>query len=263
MCNKNKWLTINENDLHFNKKNFELLLKNKIPAICIPKFLADEECKRICDEAKKGGFSNYEDVSPPIGKIGITQFEHTNKNMEVYFEKVKEAKKQRDTIFKKANTFPINKVIELLKNINSETDIAKDPKYGEYFAGLLRYINQAYLHFDFAKYDAPNWSINNVKYQLAFNIYISTSNHGGELVIYNQQWKPDIFEKHLLPGHKGSYGYENTVTKDAESFFVKPKVGDIWFFNTRNFHRILYGNGDRISISSFIGQTDKEIVLWS
>lgn len=259
------WLTVSDKDLTFSKQNLELLLRNEIPAIRIPNFYGPSECENFSKAAQDHGFDYYKDVYPKIGRIGITQFEHTNDEPKVYFSKVAKANQVRDQIFKNANISPLERIIDLLRSETGlPTDIAKDNEFGVYFSGLIRHIKEAFLHFDYAKFDAPSYSINNVVNQLAFNIYFQTSEHGGECVVYNQQWQPGLFEKYLLPGHSGSYGYSNGATKGAECFFIKPKTGDLWFFNTRNFHRILYGSGTRLSFSSFIGLTDKyDLVLWS
>lgn len=259
-------MTVSEKDLTFCKRNFELLLRNKIPAIRIANFYTPTECEQFSKAAQDMGFDYYKDVIPKIGRIGITQFEHTRTEPDIYFRKVGKACEVRDEIFKNANIInPLERIIDMLRSeIGVSTDFAKDDKHGIYFSGLIRHIREAFLHFDYAKIDAPEFSIKNVVNQLALNVYFQASDHGGECVVYNQPWKPNVFATHLMPGHSGSYGYTNDVTKGVESFFIKPKHGDLWFFNTRNFHKILYGSGLRLSFSSFIGQTDKkELVLWS
>lgn len=259
------WLTVSDKDLVFSKANIELLLYNKIPAIRIPNFYGQSECENFSKTTLEQGFDYYKDVHPKIGRIGITQFEHSNDEPRVYFSKVAKASQVRDTIFKNSNINPLEHMINLLRyETGLRAGIANDAKFGVYFSGLIRHIKEASLHFDFAQYDAPDYSINNVVNQLAFNIYFQSSEHGGECVVYNQQWQPGLFENDRLSGHSGSYGYSSEVTKGAECFFIKPKTGDLWLFNSRNFHKILYGSGTRLSFSSFIGLTDKnELVLWS
>ncbi len=250
----------------FNNENLIKLFENKLPALRISNFLTPEECERVASAVNSVEFDYYENVVPKIGRLGITQYEHFGKDKKLYFDKVKEASAKRDYVFNKSKVNAHEKVINLLREnyLEGKVSIAEEEEHGSYFAGLIRHIREANLHFDFAKFDAPEWSINNVENQLAFNIYPKMSDNGGQLLIYNKPWEEKIYEEHLLPNHSGSYGYKSTAVKDSESFFLCPKPGDLWFFNARNFHRILYGDGTRFSISSFVGRTnEKSIVLWS
>lgn len=89
------------------KKNLEALFDNHIPAIKVENFCTQEEAKQSVQEIRKKGFNFYEDVIPPIGRIGITQFEHTNKDKQDYFKQVRRASQMRDGIFEKAGFNPI------------------------------------------------------------------------------------------------------------------------------------------------------------
>ena len=260
------WLTVDEAELVFNKDNLIKLFENKLPALRISNFLSHDECERVSSAVNSTEFEYYANVVPKIGRIGITQYEHYSKDKHLYFNKVKEATAKRDAVFNKSQVNAFERVLKLLRENYSDgkVSIAEDEKFGTYFAGLIRFIREANLHFDYAKFDAPEWSIKCVENQLAFNIYPRMSDNGGQLLIYNRPWSEKKFEEHLLPNHSGSYGYKMAAVKDAESFIMCPKPGDLWFFNARNFHRILYGDGTRFSISSFVGRTnDKSIVVWS
>lgn len=264
-CNlsQQKWIT-NEAQ-SFTKENFYLLLDNKIPCIRIPKFLSVEECQNTIKASEAVGFDFYKNVTPPIGKIGITQFEHFKKEKQIYFDKVKLAKLKRDTVYNVGGVNLLKKVMSSLsEELEEEVDIAKEPQYGDYFAGLIRQISTAYLHFDFAQYDAPGWFIQQIENQLSWNIYFGTPKEGGELVVYNQPWQPNIFEQFQLPGHSGSYGFNNYFVKERQYFTIKPDAGDLWIFNTRNFHEVLPSDGRRYTNSSFIGQLKNgKFILWS
>lgn len=258
-----KWLTRKAEN--FTKENLTLLLENKIPSIKIPKFLNQPECLRMITAAQSIGFDFYEGVTPPIGKIGITQFEHSEKDKQLYFNQVTIANSKREELYSQA---AFNTLIEIQKlfseNIGQSIEVAKEDDGKTYFAGLVRHINSAHLHFDYAPFDAKGWHIQRIEEQLAWNVYLETAQEGGELVVYNIPWEADIYEKFLLPGHTGSYGFDKTIVKDIESFVIRPSRGDLYIFNSRNFHEVLPARGLRITNSSFIGRyPNGKFVMWS
>lgn len=243
----------------------EELFKNQIPAIRVRNFLSVSQCERLVSAAEQLGFDYYENVTPPIGRIGITQFESSQKEPETYFDKVKEACAKRDEVYSAAGTDVLESVIKVVRSVSSlQAGVAHDSLRGEYFAGLIRQINQAHLHFDFAKFDAPGWHISGVEQQLSWNIYVSIPQRGGELVVHELPWEEEIYEKFLLPGHSGSYGFEKELVSNVRRVDITPEIGDLVVFNTRNFHEVKTGEGKRISISSFFGKhSNGKIVFWS
>lgn len=258
-----KWLT--KRAENFTKENLTLLLENKIPAVKVPNFLNQVQCSKMISSAESIGFDFYEGVTPPIGKIGITQFEHSGKDKQLYFNQVELASTKREEVYRQG---AFNTLIEIqklfIKNIDQSIEVAKEDDGKSYFSGLIRHINSAHLHFDYAPFDARGWKIQEIKEQLAWNVYMETAQAGGELVVYNIPWELDIYEKFLLPGHTGSYGFDKTLVKDAESFVIRPTRGDLYIFNSRNFHEVLPARGVRITNSSFIGRYPSgKFAMWS
>lgn len=150
-------------------------------------------------------------------------------------------------------------------HMNHPLGLAHEPMHGSYFAGLIRQINNsAKKHFDFAPYDAKGWAIQDVTKQIAWNIYLEMPEHGGETVVYNRPWQPHMYEKFLLEGHHGSYGFSDAAVEGSQAIVIKPRTCDLWLFNTRNFHEVKGSSGPRITMSSFIGKTNKDaFVMWS
>jgi len=249
-----------------NKDSLEALFDNEVPAIRVANFCTPAEAERLVRVVKTKGFDFYEDVVPPIGRIGITQFEHSNKSKDEYLGMVERSSRSRDAIFQQAAFNPLLRVKRVLgQTLNCPVGFAQEPMHGEYFAGLIRQIdNSAKKHFDFAPYDAKGWAIEQVTKQVAWNIYLEMPDQGGETVVYNQPWLPDKFERFLLEGHSGSYGFSDACVEGAQAIVIKPRVCDLWLFNTRNFHEVLGSSGPRITVSSFVGQTaPREYVMWS
>lgn len=259
MLTATKWLTLN--DCEINSKNLQALFKNQIPAIRIPKFASSGECEKLSLAIENIGFDFYENVEPPIGRIGITQFEYGNTRKFDYFNAVKRA---TETYKKVASLSfdPLERLTEFLRyNVPNKVQVAYDNEaYSHYFAGLIRHINIALLHMDFARLDAPNWEIGSITSQLAWNLYVKEPSQGGICKVYNRQWEPED-EKYKIPN---SYGYDYSLVAGSEIKQNFPVIGDLVIFNSRNFHEVLPAIGERITISSFIGKMPGgDIVFWS
>jgi 2OG-Fe(II) oxygenase superfamily len=259
MLKLQKWATLQ--DSVFTAETLEALFRNDIPAIRISQFGTVEECNKLAEAAEFIGFDFYENVKPPIGRIGITQFEFGNSRKLGYFDAVQQAEYRKQRIVSLAFD-PLERLTKLLQQHTSiQVGIAQENGYlGQYFAGLIRHINVALLHLDFAQLDAPDWEIGNCVAQLAWNLYLKVPKNGGECVVHNRQWCMND-EQYKLPS---SYSYDANLVKDSEVKYITPVLGDLVLFNSRNFHQVLPGEGERITMSSFIGKMPKgNLVFWS
>lgn len=242
---------------------FLMLFSNEIAAIKFDNFASPEECIKITGTLKEIGFDTYIDVEPNIQKIGVTQFESRSfdNGKEWYFNSSKLATQKQDNIFQ--NSFnPIERLINLLKESNFQNVDIPCETGNPYYCGLIRNItDSALIHFDYAKFDAPGWAIEDTKSQLAWNLCLEEPKTDGCCTIYNKQWSLEC-EEHRIPG---SYGFSASLTKDTEYSVIKPKLGQIYFFNSRNFHSVDKCDGNRITISCFIGINNEEnkLSLWS
>lgn len=250
-----------------DSETFSQLLQNKIPAIRVKNFLSREQALSLSQNIENINFSFYENVYPPIGRIGITQFEYSQKNKIDYFKQVSNASNIRDKIFTSAGIDVLKKLKDTLITLGYNTDIAYESEGVKYFCGLIRDMGGAAdLHFDYAPYDAPEWNIGKLTNQIAWNVYVKLPEQGGETIVYDKFWQSKIFEKFLSDNNTGSYGFKKELVEDSRHLRIRPSVGDLWFFNSRNFHEVLSSNGKkRLSISSFIGQVEdqKNLFLWS
>lgn len=252
---------------NLDKETFSLLLQNKVPAIRLKNFLSQEQSYNLSQNIKNTSFNLYENVYPPIGKIGITQFEHSKKEKRDYFQEVCNASSVRDKIFYDSGVNVLTTLENVLLELGFDPNLALEPGEGRYFYGLIRNMGGAAdLHFDYAPYDAPNWFVGKITNQIAWNVYVKLPEEGGETIVYDKIWEPNIYEKFLAGSNTGSYGFKKEVIEDVDYLKIKPSVGDLLFFNSRNFHEVLSSTGkDRFSISCFIGQINdqKSLLLWS
>jgi hypothetical protein len=239
----------------------DALFDNCIAAIRVPNFLDDRTVRTAAESVEKRGIDYYAGVSPPIGKIGITQFEyrHSEQSRIEYFSLAAAANKERSAIFT-AGSDPVILVMEAIRAARP-AGLAIEGDGSQYFAGLIRVINETLIHCDWAPFDASSWTIGKINAQITWNIYCQMPDVGGTITVYNRPWTPAT-QRFQIPG---SYGYREELIAGCESIEIQPMVGDLLFFNSRNPHRVNGGAGAmRISVSSFVGRGDGEsLVLWS
>ncbi len=247
----------------FKQESMLKLFYNTLSSIVIPDFATKSECQLLYHALTNLGFEYYISVHPPIGRIGVTQFEAKEKGKEWYFETAAKEKEKQEAIFQ-ISFDPIKRLADKIKRIfpTHQVEIAREDQSHVYYTGLIRQINQtALIHADFAPYDGKNWKIANVIAQLAWNLCLNEPDSGGECIVYNKPWSLDTCEAHRLPN---SYGYFSQVVQGCDSIKISPTLGGAYFFNSRNFHEVKESTGNRITISCFIGLTvDQKIIIWS
>lgn len=244
------------------------LLDGGVAALRVPGFCSITECQAIVTHAREVGFSPYAGVTPRIDKIGITQIEHTasDHDRDDYFSGVPAAVSIRDSILTAGGKNP-----SLLDRVVTAFDlawpagaqIARESDGRPYFAGVLRAMESARLHIDWAKNDAEDWWIGGIEAQLAWNVYLESDEQGGDLRIHRRAWNPSI------EGFKstGNYGYDDDAARDVSSVNITPRTGELVVFNPQYLHEVLPKRGDkaRTTIGSFVGKTPGSgpLVLWS
>jgi hypothetical protein len=245
--------------------HLDALFDNDVGAVRIPGFLTDTARRAAVNGIYQQGLAYYRDVFPPIGRIGITQYEHRHGDdaRREYFARAAEADADRRRMFSASGDL-VDLVMAALSAAWPRTvAVASEPNGSRYFAGLVRVIGEALLHCDWARFDAPapRWAIGAVNAQLTWNIYCQTRDSGGATFVYRRPWTPDA-QQFQLPN---SYGYDPGLIDGCDVLRIKPVNGDLVLFNSRNFHSIESGTGsDRISVSSFVGRFDDgSLVLWS
>lgn len=242
----------------------EMLLAGKIAGLCVPGFLTAEECATLRRRLEQCAFEDYINVVPRIERIGITVFEFDGIGKKQYFDAV-EAANRRIAAITNGMCCPLQRVIDWLSALsaNGRVNVAYEPGFGPYFAGLFRRIEEGTLiHVDFAPLEQqPGWIVAQVCSQLTFNIYLDVPKVAPGIV--------RIWQKQAQPEHErfkisDSYGYQAEVVEDVPMATITPEVGMLMVINTRNFHQVLDSAGGRLAISSAIGQMpDKSLVLWS
>lgn len=242
---------------------FDQLFSGQIAGICVPGFLSRKECQDLSRRAEELEFKDYLNVTPRIGRVGITVFEYDSIGKPGYFAAVEQANGRIANITDGICN-PLQRVINWLKTMSSQgqVSVAHEPGFGPYFAGLFRRIEEGTLiHVDFAPAEHPHWSVAQVTSQLAFNIYIKCPDaEPGIVRIWKKQWNAHDDAQKI----QGSYGYTPNVVENVPSAEIVPQLGMLMVINTRNFHHVSPAAGTRIAISSAIGRMPNgDVVLWS
>lgn len=241
------------------------LLNNEIGAICLPNFASDAVCTCLVQNIYAHGIDYYKDKYPKVGKIGITQSEHkyTPSQKEEYFAKVLQANRARQFIFRDSRDLLADVIATVKSSWSGNAGIAfEESLQKEYFAGLVRVINQAMLHYDWAPLYSLGWETDKISAQLTWNIYLQVGARGGATRVYQQFGrKADL--KYVTPG-----GYfDSKVVTEADFIEIMPEQGQLVFFNSRNYHEVeqTEGEDERITFSSFIGllEATGTLMFWS
>ncbi|WP_414754486.1 hypothetical protein [Anabaena sp. CCY 9910] len=242
-------------------ESLKMLWENQIPLIRLQEFATPQECENLVAQAQLFNFDSYQDVYPKIERIGITVFEYNHISKAGYFQAVEQATKLRDLILA-ASFNPLERLMVKLRECTGATvRIASEPLDGGYYAGLIRKIEQGtQLHVDYAPYEQSGWEVCTITAQLSWNLYLKkTASSHGKTRIYDRQWQPGDDQYKL-----DSYGYSDTVIADADMITFQPHVGDVFIFNTRNYHIVEPMDGQRITFTSAMGLLPNgEIILWS
>ena len=249
------------NALPLSRSSLQQLMDNKIPLIRIKNFATADECEKLAYYANLKSFNAYQNVFPKIERIGITVFEYNKIGKSNYFEAARDAYLEQKSITS-ASFNPLQRFMTRIREETGfETRVAYEHPYGNYHAGLIRKIEQGtQVHIDYAPLEQPGWEVHNVTAQLSWNLYLQTpSFESGRTTIYVKQWQTADSRYKL-----DSYGYDNAVISNVPSITFRPIPGDVFIFNTHNYHLVDPSDGYRMTFTSAMGLLpNQEIIFWS
>ncbi|KAI6258694.1 hypothetical protein MCOR27_006008 [Pyricularia oryzae] len=220
-------------DEEFSTQSLLSLFRNEISNLKVDNFLSPEECARLAAIVETHQIAFYgESVQPPIGCIGITQFDHA-KSKSDYFDGVIRAQELQQRFIAETGIDVAARVRAAIQQVAPPGVTVRTALEEEkpYFFGLLRMINRsALIHADYGAFDGPGWEIGRITAQLTWNLLLKEV-RGGESVVYRRPWRgPEDDAAFKVPG---SYGYDPKVVQGAEFAVLPPKVGQLSLFNPR------------------------------
>lgn len=242
-------------------ESLNALFDGQIPAVVLPNFISTADCEKIVENLREMGMGTYSHVNHAVGRLGLAQMEyHLKQDKKGYFDRVIAA---IDT-YKRAvarSEDPLEKLFNhLISRGIQNVSLAKEQDYGSYFAGSFRNVmTVGHLHYDFAPFEAKGWDIAGIEKQVSWNLYLNQPT-GGDLHVYKRFYNPDDESLRV----SGEYYYDRSLISGADQYRYSPRVGDIVMFNCRYFHEVKPVNGDRYSLSSFIGKKQNgDLIFWS
>ena len=257
------WMPKQGKGTEITKTDFQSLIQGTIPAIIIKNFYSKNQCDEISqkiDSVQKADFNNSK-----LEHIGPFLMAHATRKQE-YFESAKKDKKKRQEIFSN-ETEPTARIFSIFRKLFPEYLIstAKESKneFSPYIIRIHKKGKSIPIHKDNVKYEGKEYEISKVDSQLSCILHLQESEKGGELVIYDKNWKRED-EKF----RKIDFGYESKIISESNFCRISNlEAGDLVIINPNYFHQVtkIEGKSSRISLGMFVGifKKQQQIVAWA
>ncbi|MEV5409600.1 hypothetical protein AB0K60_12285 [Thermopolyspora sp. NPDC052614] len=238
------------------------LAHDEVGALRVPNFFGDEFCMRSLTVAQRH-LTRYDPKNYPVFayKVGPALNEYRAPGGGIadrYWTEAERARRLWD-----AEPYLADMRTECHKGLAEAWDgpvIPASCSGRNLFWGIIREISKGTLiHWDDVTRELGGSGVEPApRYQLALNVFLSVPAIDGEAIVWPQKWTPSD-ERHRL-----SFGYRPEVITVTDKCSINASVGDAIVFNSKNYHTVQPGlGGRRICFSTFIGLTDKELILWS
>jgi hypothetical protein len=240
------------------------LAAGRCAAIQVTELLPPAVCEETLRALANVLFNSYdtERVYPPVMRFGVGVSDHRQNGLvaDSYWDAIDA---DRQTWLDLGLSFDPFKLCRDALGANWPNAVAVGRRGDqEMGSGVAREPNQGFIvHFDDASREfSGNLLDTNLVAQFAFNLYLSVPKVGGETVVWRHLWHP-ADEAFRLPH---SYGYDEAVVGDADSFELRPTVGGALLFNPRNFHAVRPSlDARRIALGFSVGLSDTgELLTW-
>lgn len=240
------------------------LLVGRSAALRIPHFLTAAVCADVLRALESSPFEAYgrQRVQPPVMRFGVGVSDHRVDGAiaESYWPAVESGRAAWHRLGLPHDPFALCRE-RLGAHWPGGCSVGRSGGR-ELAAGVAREPNHGFqVHYDEAlrEFDGDLLDVPLVA-QLAFNLYLSVPDEGGETVVWRRRWHP-ADESHRLPH---SYGYAESVVGDSESLWIRPEVGMALLLDPRNFHAVRASSGARrIALGFSMGLTATgELVTW-
>lgn len=241
------------------------LAAGRCAAIRVPELIPQSQCEQIMRALADVEFDSYDvdRVYPAVLRCGVGVSDHRDESRRVatgYWDAIEADRKRWRELDLPFDPFERCRAALGVHWPHAVSVGRHDGK--EMGAGVAREPNQGFqVHFDDALREfSGNLLDANLVAQFAFNLYLSVPDDGGETVVWRHRWHP-ADEALRLPN---SYGYSELVVAGAESFELKPAVGEGLLFDPRNYHAVRPSRDSRrVALGFSIGLTDTgELLAW-
>ncbi|MEV0293728.1 2OG-Fe(II) oxygenase [Nocardia sp. NPDC050710] len=248
----------------FQRRHIADLASGRCAAVRVPDFISAGACAEILGALLGAPFDAYGTarVYPPVLRFGVGVSDHRREGVvaDSYWAAVDSGRQAWRDLGLSFDPFLLCRE-GIGREWPNKVEIGRRGGR-EMGAGVAREPNQGFqVHFDDALREfTGNLLDANLVAQFAFNLYLSVPEQGGETVVWRHRWSP-ADELYRLPG---SYGYRSDVVDAAESFALRPRVGEALLFDPRNYHAVLPSQGARrIALGFAVGLSDNgELLTW-
>ena len=257
------WGPLVVNRLQLNKIGLQSILSDKIPAMIIRNFYDEKSCQIIADRIENYSQSNFQNGK--LRHIGPFLMSHTT-DKKKYFEEAKEAQREFEKIFHGIKN-PIMRIYESIsdKFPDHSMSLAREFK-NDYSPAIIRIHEKGKsipVHKDNVRYEGKEYALSEIDRQLSCILHLQESEGGGDLVMYNRQWRKEDERFRNI-----DFGYSSRLTESSE--FCKMSnfnAGDLVIMNPNYYHKVteITGNTPRITLGMFLGfyRKDCKIVAWA
>lgn len=248
----------------FTREQISDLAAGRCAAVQVPDLLPGELCRKTLNALSGVGFDSYGEVrvQPAVMRFGVGVSDHRDKGMvaDSYWTAVDRANENWKGLGLPQDPF---RACRDALGAQWPQGVAVGRRGGrEMAAGVAREPNQGFqVHFDDALREFRGDLLDDTLVaQFAFNLYLSVPESGGETVVWRRRWAPSD-EEFRLPR---SYGFSESVVEGAESFELKPEVGQALLFDPRNYHAVRPSRGSRrIALGFSVGLSSSgELLTW-
>lgn len=257
------WEPLVVDQSQLNKISLQSILSNKIPAIVIRNFYDEENCQTIAYRIKNHRQSNFQNGK--LRHIGPFLMSHTT-DKKKYFEDAKDAQREFEKIFHGIKN-PIMHIYEFISNKfpNHSISLAREFK-NDYSPAIIRIHEKGKsipVHKDNVGYEGKEYALSDVDHQISCILHLQESESGGNLVMYNKQWKKEDEKFRNI-----DFGYSLRLIGSSETCEISNfSAGDLVIMNPNYYHKVteITGNTPRITLGMFLGfyRKDCKIVAWA
>ena len=256
-----KPLTINRSQI--NKVNLESIISGKNSAIVIQNFYDAKDCKKLAHRIKNKMPEDFQNGK--LSHIGPFLMSHTT-TKEKYFQRARNAQEAFNEIFSgvKRPEVEIHEYIsQMLPSYSVSSARESQNQYSPFIIRIHEKGKEIPIHKDNVKHEGREYNLSEIDCQLSCVLHLQESENGGDLIIYDRQWKKEDEKFRNI-----DFGYTRDAISDSiHSRLTNIHPGDLVIINPRYYHKVTKITGDtpRITLGMFLGIYRKrhKIVAWA
>ena len=257
------WQPLAVNNLQVDETSFQSILSEKIPAIVIRNFYNKKMCQTIVDRITNHSKNNFQNGK--LVHIGPFLMSHTT-DKKKYFEEAKEAQRTFERLFFGIRS-PIMQIYQGINNWLPNYSISLASEFqNDYSPAIIRIHEKGKsipVHKDNVGYEGKEYALSDIDRQLSCVLHLQESESGGDLVMYDKQWKKEEERFRNI-----DFGYLSRLVDSSEACEISNfNAGDLVVMNPNYYHKVteITGNTPRFTLGMFLGFyiTDCKIVAWA